>query len=279
MTLEVAEKIAAGIAAAKWTARIEFAMHGEPSMNPQFVELVGVFRKHLPRNQLMMTSNGAGFLKDTDARITAVFAAGLNVLAFDDYEAVRIVPKVRERYTGPATIYEYPQAGLNYSPHRRHPPKTRMIVIIEDLEKAAAGSHAVITNHCGSGAAKDYSKAGQRCAKPFRELGVRWDGAIAGCCNDWEGKVKVGNATKLSISDLWQGDVLNAMRRKLYAGERDFGACDGCDYVSYRNGLLPDKMGKQTLPPPTAEDKTVLARAVRGAGYAPLVWRPWMGHK
>ena len=72
-------------------------------MNPHFVELVGIFRQHLPDNQLMMTSNGAGFIKDTRARVEAVFTAGLNILALDDYQAVNIVPLARMPGDGLAT--------------------------------------------------------------------------------------------------------------------------------------------------------------------------------
>lgn len=275
MTLKTAEKVAADMAAANWTARVEFAMHGEPTMNPDFIELVRVFRKHLPKNQLMMTSNGGGLLKDTTERIEALFAAGLNILALDDYQTVAIVPKLRQRYSGGISVHDYPKDGLDYSPHRRHPRSTKMIVILEDIEQAAAGSHAVLTNHCGCGAPPNQSKAGQRCAKPFRELGVRWDGKIAGCCNDWRGVYKVGDATKTPIYELWNNEALSAMRRKLYAGERDFGACNGCDYVSYRNGLLPDKMGKATMGKPTPADAETIKAATRGRMFAIKVLRPW----
>lgn len=274
MTLKTANHVAASIAAAGWTSRIEFAMHGEPTMNPQHAALVAAFRKHLPRNQLMMTSNGGGLLKDTQAKIDTLFHAGLNILALDDYAAVNIVPKIRQQQrTYP--MHEYPADGLDYSPHRRWPKSTRAIVIIEDIGSATSGSHASITNHCGCGGALNDSKAGQRCAKPFRELGIRWDGSVAGCCNDWRGIVKVGSALQSSVAELWQSPTLNAMRRKLYAGQRDFGACKGCDYVSYRNGLLPDKLGKQTLPKPRPSDAAVLLQACAGKSYAPIVWRPW----
>lgn len=274
MSLTMANHVAASIAKAGWTSRIEFAMHGEPTMNPQFIALVAAFRKHLPRNQLMMTSNGGGLLKDTSNAIDALFAAGLNILALDDYQTVNIVPKIRQRQrTYP--VHEYPVDGLEFSPHRRWSKSTKVIIIIEDIGKATSGSHASLTNHCGCGAPPNDRKQGQRCAKPFRELGIRWDGAVAGCCNDWRGIVKVGSVITTSVADLWRGAVLQAMRRKLYAGQRDFGACSGCDYVSYRNGLLPDKLGKVRMDKPKPSDAAVLLQACAGKTFAPIVWRPW----
>ena len=168
MTAKVAERLASQIAVAGWTSRIEFAMHGEPTMNPDFVKLIGIFRKHLPKNQIMMTSNAAGFLKDTEKTVAALFAAGLNVLALDDYKRVKIVPKVRERCAGKFPIHDYPADGRDLSPHRRWAPGTQVIIIIQDLEDQAGGSHSNITNHCGAGSPPNNNGAGKRCAKPFR---------------------------------------------------------------------------------------------------------------
>lgn len=278
MTKRIAENIAQQIGEAGWNSRMEFAMHGEPTLNPDFIDIIGIFRYWLPRNQIMMTSNGGGLLKDSANRVDALFKAGLNILALDDYKTVGIVPKIRARLTEAGSSYpvhEYPKDGLDISPHRRWPRSTQVIIVVQDLEEAAAGSHAVITNHCGCGAPPSERKAGQRCAKPFREIGIRWDGGMAGCCNDWRGILRVGNAASEGIVNLWEASpVMESMRRKLYAGQRDFGACAGCDYVSYRNGLLPDKLGKQTMPRPTPKDEAVLAEASCKPMTKPVL-RPW----
>lgn len=275
MTKSCAHKVAQDIGAAGWTSRIEFAMHGEPTMNPDFIELVRIFREHLPNNQLMMTSNGGGLLKDTEARISGLFGAGLNILALDDYKRTHIVPKVRERCGAAYPIKDYPKDGLEWSPHHRWPRNARMIIIIQDLVDGAGGSHSIITNHCGCGSPPNSRRAHTRCAKPFRELGVRWDGRVAGCCNDFRGVFKVGDARKENLADIWQSEYLQAMRRKLYAGERDFGACNGCDYTTYRNGFLPDKSGRRTLPNPTKKDNTLVRQACEGAPFTKPVLRPW----
>lgn len=284
MTPAVAAAAAASIAAAKWTARIEFAMHGEPSLNPEMIELVSIFHKHLPRNQLMMTSNGAGFLKNTPATVQAIFDAGLNILALDDYERVSIVPKILARLGvdpapsaifGTIPVHRYPEAGLQHSPHRRYPLTHEMIVVLKDISVATAGSHATINNHAGCGGPPNNTQMGVRCAKPFREFGVRWDGKVAGCCVDWRGLYHVGDVTKTPIIALWNGQAMHAMRQKLYAGERDFGPCKGCDHPSYRVGLLPDKMGKQTMAAPDKTTNAIIASALRPRPLAEIVLREW----
>lgn len=282
MTLKTAQVFARQVAEAGWNCRIEMAMHGEPSLNPQMLEIVQALRGWLPKHQLMMTSNGTGFLKDTHKKIVALFDAGLNVLALDDYEAVKIVPKVLERAMTESlaargvTVKRYPQDGLEWSPHRRWPKSARMLIVIEDIQKATEGSHAKINNHAGYGGAPNDSKAGVRCAKPFREMGIRWDGSVAGCCIDWSGTLKAGNIHKAQLDEIWHGPLFDAMRHKLYHGQRDFGPCAGCDHETYRLGLLPDKLGKHTLPLPSAEHLEALKKAQAGKSYTPIVMQSWM---
>src|ERR1035437_4383269 len=151
MTPAIATKIATDVAKADWHARLEFAMHGEPSISPYRDEIIGIFRAQLPNNQIMMTSNGAGFAKDPAKQIAGLFKAGVNILALDDYQGVPFVPKIREAL-GVGRYVDYPKDGLENSPHRRWPVDTHRVIIIEDINAASSGSHSHIVNHCGAGA-------------------------------------------------------------------------------------------------------------------------------
>lgn len=276
MTVELAELIATQIRDSGWNPRIEFAMHGEPTMNQDIVEIMRVFRKHLPKHQLMITSNGGGLLAKTREKLIGLFES-VNVIALDNYDHAKIVPKVLER-AGEidfAQLYHYPQDGLQHSPHKRWKAGTKVLIVVQDISTAEAGTHSTLTNHCGCGSPYNDSKANQRCAKPFREIGIRWDGNIAGCCNDWRGIYKVGNVQDASLVELWHGERFEAMRQKLYYGQRDFGACRGCDYVSYRNGLLPDKFGKTRMAEVTEQTEAIVREACGGGTYTTPVLRPW----
>lgn len=273
MTVDVANRIAKLLAKAGWRSRIEFAMHGEPSLNPRHLDIVSSFRSHLPNNHLMMTSNGGGFVKSpTDQVDTAL--ESLNVLALDWYENVQLVPKILAAYKGMHEVRRYPQ-DRTANPHTRRAPTNRLFVVIQDIAKATTGTHASLNNHAGCGAPKNDRAQGKRCAKPFRELSVRWDGTVAVCCNDWRGEYQCGDLTKQTLEQVWNGTAFKAARRKLYHGLRDFGPCAGCDALSYRPGLLPDQRGKKTLPRPDATDESAIRTAL---GRGPLtlpVLRPW----
>jgi len=274
MTLADGKKVAARLAEAKWNPRIEFAMHGEPSLNPYAARIIAGFRRALPTQYLMMTSNGGGFMADPTASIGALFDAGLNVLLLDDYDQVNIVDKVMERYRGNAAVTHYP-LDKKANPHRRRKAHEQEIVLVADIASADDGNHATLNNHCGSGAPLNFAAAGKRCAKPFREISVRFDGNVAICCNDWRGVYKCGNILDVPAETLWQGEPFQVARKFLYHGDRTFPPCYGCDALSYRPGLLPDRMGKETLPEPTGEDRELAMAATVGRSYAAPVQRPW----
>jgi radical SAM protein with 4Fe4S-binding SPASM domain len=261
-----------------WNPRIEFAMHGEPSFHPNFIDMIYIARSIAPRLHLMMTSNGGGFLGKPGPleKIKAVFEAGLNTLALDDYQDAFIVPKIRaavaDQLPPDIFVYEYP-AEHKGNPHRRTDYK--MLTFIQDLINATKGTHSHISNHCGAGGPPNDNGQGKKCARPFRELSVRWDGNVAVCCDDWRGEYKCGNVVTDGLDAVWNGPAMGAARIKLYHGQRDFGPCRKCDARSLRVGLLPDKYGKDTLP--LADETTMgdIEKALIGAPYTQPVLRPW----
>lgn len=274
-----------------WNPRLEFAMHGEPTMHPNYAGMIATARAAAPKLPMMMTSNGGGLIRKpgVEANLKALFDAGLNMLALDDYEGANLVPKIRKAIgfgdvndSGerlPTVLdgvktYEYP-AQPDGNPHTRRKVAEHVLTFIQDISVADKGTHSLLNNHAGSGAPLNYTQAGKRCAKPFRELSVRWDGSVAVCCNDWRGIYKCGNVVTDGLDAVWNGAAMFAARQKLVRGERDFGPCNGCDAVSYRVGLLPDKMGRTTLPPPDEATLAAIGHALRGEPYTAPVKRPW----
>src|SRR4030066_89778 len=154
MTIDIAIKIVSLLQSSHgWNPRIEFAMHGEPTLNPNFVEIIKLFNTlNMP---LMLCTNGAGLLIDTQNKIKI-------------------------------------------------------------------GKHATLNNQCGCASKPLIFPLKKRCAKPFRELAIRWDGNVALCCNDWRGVYKCGNIVNFkSIEDLWQNKFFTAARKRLYYKMRD----------------------------------------------------------
>lgn len=286
MEVDTAEKLVALLSSAGWKSKVEFAMRGEPLMNPNAAAIIATFRKGLPRNQLMLTTNGIPLLRGGDPVRSALtlFDAGLNVLAVDCYEASK---KVEQRLrAGGATlaaagvaVSDY-KTGATDSPYARHSAKERRLFLIEDFEKAALAGFKVGTksasNHTGVGFPPTFEPLQKRCARPFREFTVRYDGKVNLCCNDWRGIYKVGSVLKAKhIDELWQGEPLRAARTLLYHRDRTFAPCNTCDNVSFRVGLLPDPAGRDDLPTPTKADHEIAKKCGAGAPMTQPVARPW----
>jgi radical SAM protein with 4Fe4S-binding SPASM domain len=268
MDVATAESVAQQAAALGWNPRIEFAMHGEPTLHPDLPGLIAPFRKYLPKSYLLVTSNGGGLLTDTIASVQALFDAGLNTLALDDYDTNKIVQRILRNIGDDVLfdVYDYPRTHPKASPHTR--TTGHRVVIVEDLTTANAGTHSTLHNSAGDAGPLDFSKNAQRCAKPFREISVRWDGNVAVCCNDWSGTFKVGNVLSDGLDAVWQHPRMQAARRALYSGDRSLLVpCRGCNATTYRNGLLPDKKGKEALPAPDVDDLLTLAEATEGDPY------------
>ena len=251
MLLKDAKIIAKRIRKTKWNSRIEFAMHGEPTANPKFIEMIGVFRRYLLNNQLMITTNGFGIVKDPVNTIIKMFRAGINVIAIDDYDHNKSSKVIKEKIYKMEDVHFYPKEK-KYSPHNRYPKGTQIIVFMEDISKSTSGTHSKLNNHCGCAFPPLSKSLGKRCAKPFREMSIRYDGHICVCCNDWAGHYVCGNILKEEVEEIWNNKYFHAARKILYSNKRNFTPCKWCNAISYRVGFLPDKMGKDSLPCPTS---------------------------
>jgi len=257
-----------------WNPRIEMAMHGEPSMHPQVEEAVAILRQTLgPKTSIVMFSNGTGFFKNTT--INGILEAGLNTLGLDAYEHVNVVPRLMEAYDGKYPVYHYPQ-DPKQNMHSGRRVGHRDIVVIQDITTAETGNHATLNTHCGGGMEPpEELPIAHRCAKPFRELAIRWDGNIALCCNDFRGIYKIGDATVAPLYEIWDFIAFQAARKKLYHRDRAFTPCDKCNARSMRVGLLPDKKGLDDLPVADSADDAVIDGAIAGSAYTPIVLRQW----
>ena len=319
MTVETATAIADSMVRAGWNSRIEFAMHGEPTMNPNMLQIIKIFRDRLPKSYILMESNGGGLLKNTWGEISELFDNGLSTLALDEYQNIKLVPKIMNNLgladrqitvtgrvcergekkpepidgaywkgtieyqtqhwkndsTGTGIQYwDYPLWGNGGNPHQRNANKR--LIRVRPIDVSTAGTHATLNNHCGGGAPLDYSAAGKRCAKPFREVSVRYDGNVAICCNDWRGVLQIGNVINQDLcEEIWHSELYYSIRRKLYQGERTFAPCLGCNAKTYRNGILPDHAGKVELPPASQQDEDLIAEALKNPQLAESVLRPW----
>jgi len=67
------------------------------------------------------------------------------------------------------------------------------------------------------------------CYYPDYMLLVDSNGDVYPCCQEWERRLKLGNAYQSSLWDIWTGNELKRVRTILAKGDRDLFPCCNCD--------------------------------------------------
>lgn len=245
MTVEIAEKIAKGISDVSWSSPICFCGHGEPSLNKNLLEIIKVFRKHLPDTPFQLVTNGYGFkngIFEIKRFIKELERLKFNDVIFDVYSDNgdwTVVEEIANQYD----IKVVGRDGEGYN-HRKRNMRIALYPLDVDKDKAI---YRHMDNHCGAAAPLDFSEktVNRRCEKPFRNLFIRYDGSVALCCDDFRGQFKIGNISDFkNFEELWNCSAFQAVRVMLFNEGRKLKPCHGCTHSPLRAGLLPDPCGK-----------------------------------
>jgi radical SAM protein with 4Fe4S-binding SPASM domain len=80
------------------------------------------------------------------------------------------------------------------------------------------------------------------------------DGSVAGCTLDWGRKVLIGNITKNTAREIWEGDQLNSLQVAHLEGRRcEIDVCDNCN--------APMLCAKEDLDPHAQDILKIIRRA------------------
>lgn len=226
--------------------RIEFAMHGEPTLHPNLLEIINKFRLNNPLAQMQMTTNGSRL---TTKLVRELFKSGLNILLIDLYDE-KTSKKCRcvlENIGIKVTDYYSPNS---INPYYYKNSTDQNIILIGDLATENNKKRTrKILNHAGNVNPKYWDEFNilpvrqplqKKCSRPFRELAVHWDGTVPICCIDWKHEFIVGKyPDDGELWDLWESKIMNTVRYLLFEKQRWFRPCYKCDYNGgFRLGLL-----------------------------------------
>jgi radical SAM protein with 4Fe4S-binding SPASM domain len=64
---------------------------------------------------------------------------------------------------------------------------------------------------------------------------ILWDGTIAPCCFDTDGKIQLGNADKQTLMEIWDGKAFTEFRKNMKEGKFEkYPLCDNCEQLDPR---------------------------------------------
>jgi len=210
MTIETADKVATHLAEAKYSGRISFSGFSENLLNKKFAEIIFAFRSKLPESLIECNTNG-DMLKPE--KVMDLYNSGLNMLYINLYDG----PDQADHF-----IKIMDEAGI---------PKTKYSLRAH-YDKKDYGLK--LNNRSGTIdwiGFEDHDideLKGTPCYYTFYKLFVDWNGDVIFCSNDWGRERIVGNLTRDSLWDVWMGDAMEKIRKRLRKGDRSQSPCNKC---------------------------------------------------
>lgn len=216
--------------------RIEMAMFGEPTLNPNIIPILKKIRE-LKKSQLMLCTNGDMLRKNTEENISKLFDAGLNILTIDCYETstYNYFKKLNKKFN----IFDFYKDNYPLYTHKNFNQKH--IVLLDSVFKRDGESPLRKIHNYAGATQKNIPEQpfNKTCVIPFRELTVDYKGDVLFCCHDGRKQLIINNIKKQHIKNIWFSKKYNYYRKKLLAKNRNFIPCKECDYFGgFRKGLI-----------------------------------------
>ena len=241
MSTELAEDIAKQLGTWFDHKRIEFALRGEPTLNPKLIEIISIFRNEFPKSQLLLSTNGDQIRKDLST-VNKLFNAGLNILLIDVYN--NNYQWWREKLLSlPYHVLDFFRDKPKVYTYRGY--KHQEIILMEDISKSSGKSPIRrLNNQAGNVYCSELNiyplkySLKKRCSNPFREIVIFNNGNVPICCMDYREQFIIGKTPERSLQEIWNSELYNAVRVLLYYRHRIFEPCSRCNYRGYKVGLL-----------------------------------------
>jgi len=230
--------------------RIEFALQGEPLLNPNAKEIIKTFRTNYSRSQLLISTNGDPLIHngivDIDY-IKTLFNNGLNYLLWNNYDKDLSWFKDKFEFT--------PFEEFNVYQYRGN--KDHKIVVMDNHSEEAWKNRRRFLNNQAGFVKPEYAKElgipiiteplKKRCSNVARELVIKADGSVPACCMMWKPDLIVGKFPEQSLEQIWNSQKFQYIRQLLYNKNRILSPCNKCSYSGFKCGLLKDPGIKKSV--------------------------------
>lgn len=209
MSEEVFKKIIQQLADINYSGKLALFSNNEPFLDSDILERHKYTRKKLPNARMHLFTNGTLLTVERFKELMLY----LDELIIDNYQQdLKLIKPCQE-------IAEYCEW---------HPELKKKVTIV--LRKP----HEILSTRGGDAPnRKDMISYGkERCILPYKQLIIRPDGKVSLCCNDPLGKNTLGDLTKESILEVWNGQKFRIVREALYRGRENWKHCTYCDYFN-----------------------------------------------
>jgi len=200
---------------------------GEPLLNKDFCRIVEIAKKELGISYVYISTNGALL---NEAMVLKVLSSGLDSIKFS------INAITRESYHGVHGKDEFDKVLTNLrfllAQKEKSYPKLKLFISsitptktdkVFSFFREALGKYyplmdGITVKPILFSPARYVSQdlkmeITQSCPKPFNEVWINPNGDLALCCVDYFGEVKLGNLLKSDFLSVWNGPIMQDIRR------------------------------------------------------------------
>jgi hypothetical protein len=239
--------------------RVEFILHGEPTLNKNIYIYSKMVREKLPKSSITILSNTEIFGKVGFDKFLELYDSGVNQIQADLYEEkhalwflnqVEIHKKDFEDRN--IKIYDYYEDRIN--PFGFHGGNKKLLVLTK--EYGGLNNKYICTRdfHNFGGNLpvekwKDYSDLKLEdlpklkvCGEPLKYISIWYNGDITLCCRDGGMGIKIDNVHEKNrtLTEIWRDKEFMILRFILMSGRRDMVLpCVLCNIRSFRPGIYP----------------------------------------
>ena len=212
LTIKGAQIIAEELAENNYSGKISFSGLGENLLNPDFRDIVKIFRTELPYATLECNTNGDKL--DHKYLVDLIHNNGLDLIYINLYDG----PEQMEHFDELILWAEIPRDKYKYRMHWGDFEKHGLIL----------NNRSGVIDWVGIEESDIKSLQGKPCHYPFYKMFVDWNGDVLFCSNDWGREHVVGNLLQSSLHDVWFSKPMKKIRNKLRKGDRSQSPCNKC---------------------------------------------------
>jgi radical SAM protein with 4Fe4S-binding SPASM domain len=237
---------------------LTFYFQGEPYLNPKFLDMVDYASG---KKIYTATSTNAHYLNDEAARKTVESGLDRLIVSIDgttqeSYESYRVGGHLEKVIEGTKNIIVWKKKLKSKTPHvvfqflvvkhneHQIPDVYRLakdIGVDQVVLKTAQiydyknGSDLIPSQtqysrykRKSDGTYEIKNKLLNHCWKMWHSCVITWDGKVVPCCFDKDASFALGDLSKNSFSEIWNGEQYNAFRTSLLHSRNEIEICKNC---------------------------------------------------